>query len=406
MGIRSWWSDIWEEKLSPVQESIVRGEGDTVPTAVTTLTSVTGFQKVEAVNRGVSLIVNACASLDYDVKESVGPVKLRHKALAKLLNFRPNPFQSAYDFRINIFTDFIFEGHVFIYFDGAFIYHVPASRMEIVTDPKTFISGYKYDGELKFKEDEIFYFKDVSSASIYRGASRLRPAQDSIDIINSMVSFQKGFFDNGAVFGLVLTTDNPLSAKAKERTILHFLQKYNPKKGGKRPVILDNGLKPHSLATTNFQEMDFDVSMRSHSEKILGALGVPPLLLNGGNNANISPNLRLFYLETVMPILRNFSSTLERYFGYDIEPITANVSALQPEIKEIASFNSTLVNGGILTPNESREKLRLPPDADPESDKLRVPANIAGSAANPSEGGAPKKDTPKKEDPKKEEPKS
>jgi hypothetical protein len=29
------------------------------------------------------------------------------------------------------------------------------------------------------------------------------------------------------------------------------------------------------------------------------------------------------------------------------------------------------------------------PDKDPASDQLRIPANIAGSAANPSEGGRP-----------------
>jgi len=390
------------EKFNPAQATIARDEGMSISTPVASLTSVTGFQNVEAVNRGVSLIVNACASLDYDVKESIGPVKVRAKALSKLLNFAPNPYQSAYDFRQNIFTDFIFEGHVFIYFDGVHMFHLPANQVEIITDPKTFIKGYVY-GETKLREDEVFYFKDVNSASIYRGASRLRSAQNSINIVNSMISFQKGFFDNGAVFGLVLTTDNPLSAKAKERTILHFLQKYNPKMGSKRPVILDNGLKPHSLAQTNFTEMDFDQSLKTHSEKILTALGVPPILTNGGNNANISPNLRLMYLETVMPILRNFSSSLERYFGYNIEAITANVSALQPEIKEIAGFNTTLVNGGVITPNEARTNLRLEKDEDPESDKLRIPANIAGSAANPSEGGAPKKpkDEPKKDEPSK-----
>jgi len=133
--------------------------------------------------------------------------------------------------------------------------------------------------------------------------------------------------------------------------------------------------------------MDFDQSIKTHQEKILQALGVPPILLMGGNNANIAPNLRLFYLETVMPIAKSWVSAVERYFGYDVEAITQTVSALQPDIKDIASYHATLVNGGIITPNEARQELRY--DKLDGADEIRIPANIAGSAANPSQGGRP-----------------
>jgi phage portal protein BeeE len=133
--------------------------------------------------------------------------------------------------------------------------------------------------------------------------------------------------------------------------------------------------------------MDFDQSIKTHSEKIMAAVGVPPLLLMGGNNANISPNLRLFYLETVLPMVRRYVSSLERYFGYDVEPITSSVSALQPELKDIAQYHVSLVNGGVITPNEARKELRYDPLAG--HDTLRIPANIAGSAADPSQGGRP-----------------
>jgi hypothetical protein len=154
-------------------------------------------------------------------------------------------------------------------------------------------------------------------------------------------------------------------------------------------MILDSGLKPSPISSATFQEMDFDTSIKTHDTKVLKALGVPPVLLDGGNNANISPNLRLFYLETIMPIVLKYVSALERYFGYDIAPITSNVSALQPDMKDVATYHSTLVNAGILTPNEARIELRY--DKKPGADEIRIPANIAGSASNPSEGGAPKK---------------
>ena len=179
-----------------------------------------------------------------------------------------------------------------------------------------------------------------------------------------------------------------MSQVAKEKTIQYWLQKYSTKSGGKRPVILDSGLKPAQVSNQNFKDMDFDLSIKTHSERIMQAIGVPPILLAGGNNANISPNLRLFYLETVMPINRRFISAVERYFGYDVEAITSSVSALQPELKDIAAYHSTLVNAGIITANEAREELRY--DKMTGHDEIRIPANIAGSAADPSQGGKPK----------------
>jgi HK97 family phage portal protein len=382
-------TDWVREKFNPAQARIAQQAGTQIPTE-SKITYQQSFQKIEAVNRSVNMLVNACASLDYDVKDKLNDsvvTGVRQKSLNTLLNFRPNPYQSAQEFRSAIFTDFILEGNVFIHYDGVFLYHLPAANTEILTDTKTFIRGYRYNGMVMFEESEVFHFRDLNSHSIYRGASRLEAAQRSIATLYAMQDFQENFFENGAVFGLVLTSENTLSQVAKEKTIQYWLQRYSAKQGGKRPVILDSGLKPAQVSNQNFNDMDFDNSMKTHGEKIMQVIGVPPILLAGGNNANISPNLRLFYLETVMPITRKFTSSLERFFGYDIEVITANVSALQPELKDIAAYHSTLVNAGIITANEAREELRY--DKLDGHDEIRIPANIAGSAADPSKGGRP-----------------
>ncbi len=382
-----------ETKANPAQEVIYLENGWNIGTDAS-ITYLQAFDKLETVNRGTNMIVSACASLDYDVKDKVydGIVNgVRNKSLHTLLNYRPNPFQSIQDFRTNIFTDFILEGNIFLYYDGAFLYHLPAASVQIITDPKVHVAGYKYNNTIDMLPNEVIHIKDLSSTSIYRGTSRLAAADRNIKILYKMQAFQETFFDNGAVSGMIITTDNTLSQSVKDKTIANWMQKYSPKNGAKKPMILDAGLKPSPFASSSFQEMDYDTSIKTHDSKILKALGVPPILLDGGNNANISPNLRLFYLETVLPIVTKVVSGLERYFGYDLSPVTANVSALQPELKDVAAYHTTLVNGGILTPNEARVELRYEKDTDAESNKLRVPANIAGSAANPSTGGAPKK---------------
>jgi HK97 family phage portal protein len=381
----------WFAKANPAQEIIARHEGSYLGSDAP-VTYAAAFEKLETVNRGVNMVVSGCASLDYDIKDKTteGVVgSLRAKTLNTLLNFRPNPYQSVQDFRNNIFTDFILEGNSFIYFDGAYLYHLPASKVEIHTDPITYVSKYTYNNTINMRPDEVIHLKDVSSTSIYRGTSRLASADRNIRILYKMQAFQEQFFDNGAVTGLILTSENTLSQVAKEKTIANWMSKYSPKNGARRPMILDSGLKPVSNISETFQEMDFDVSIKTHDSKILKSLGVPPILLDGGNNANISPNLKLFYLETILPIVTKYTSAVERFFGFDVTAVTNNVSALQPELKELASYHSTLVNAGILSANEARIELRYP--TKPGNDDLRIPANIAGSAANPSQGGAPPK---------------
>ena len=48
-------------------------------------------------------------------------------------------------------------------------------------------------------------------------------------------------------------------------------------------------------------------------------MGVPPILMDSGNNANIRPNHRLYYLETILPIVRKINFAFERFFGFTIK---------------------------------------------------------------------------------------
>ena len=60
---------------------------------------------------------------------------------------------------------------------------------------------------------------------------------------------------------------------------------------------------------------------------------------------------------------------------------------MQPELRDQSQYYTALVNGGIISANEAREHLGFDPIEG--HDDVRVPANIAGSAANPDEGGRP-----------------
>ena len=209
-------------------------------------------------------------------------------------------------------------------------------------------------------------------------------------LTTSMRKFQDNFFKNGAVPGLVLKSPNTLSEKIKERMIQSWSIRYRPDAGGRRPLILDGGLEIDSISNVNFKELDFQSSITENETIILKALGIPPILLDSGNNANIRPNMRMYYLETILPIVRKINYAYSRFFGYEIKEDVIDIPALQPELRDQSQYYSSLVNGGIITINEARTRLGF--EALEGQDDVRVPANIAGSAANPDEGGRPTED--------------
>lgn len=382
------------DKLNPAQPDIVEEFGETSSPSINLYNNKKAYNTIEIVNRGCNLIIDSAADIRLDVGEiqdfSSSPQRVRKKKLIQLLNFRPNPYYNADVLKRNIIIDLVLEGDAFIYWDGAYLYNLPATSVTVIADDKTYINRYEYNDK-KFKPDEIIHIKENSAESVFVGSSRLDSARTSINVLMSMKNYQKTFFDNSAVPGIILITPNPLSDRVKNRMVSQWMAKYNPAKGGKRPLILDGEFKVESLSKYNFKEMDFIESVKTYESTILKALGVPPILLDSGNNANITPNLKMFYVQTVMPLVSKTVQALELYFGYDIKPNTQEVMALRPELRDQANFLSTLANAGIMTRNEAREVLRLEAIDTEVGNDLILPANVAGSAEDASVGGKPPK---------------
>ena len=389
-----------EEKENPAQYIISRDQGLTVDTRENTLSYRNAYETLEIVNRGVNMIVDDTAEIPFDVGtkiEGVNPIKksLRRTRVELLLNTEPNPFQDVSTFKRNLIIDLLIDGNIFVYFDGAHLYHLPAEHVTIETDENTYIKKFVYDHSVDYSPSEIIHIKENSFNSIYRGVPRLKPAHRTMMLMQNMRKFQDNFFKNGAVPGLVLKSPNTLSEKIKERMLQAWVARYNPQSGGRRPLFLDGGLEVEDLTEINFKNLDFQDGIAANEKIILKALGIPPILMDSGNNANIRPNHRLYYLETILPIVNKIAYAFERYFGFKLDENVSGIPALQPELRDQASYYATLVNTGIMTPNEAREALRF--ETIEGFDTPRVPANIAGSAANPEEGGRPVEAPPSEE---------
>ena len=395
----AWYNNIFgakpveaEEKLNPAQYNI--GSNKVESSREPAFSYERAYEDLEIVNRGVNMIVDDVAEIHTLVSREGafrGVVPgVKASKVEVLLNKSPNPYQDINSFKRNLITDFIIDGNIFLYFDGVHLYHLPATDVKIHADKQTYIEKFTMF-DTTFSPDEIIHIKENSFHSIYRGVPRLKPALRTMVLMKNMRAFQDNFFKNGAVPGLVLKSPNTLSEKIKERMMVSWQARYRPDAGGRRPLILDGGIEVDSISNVNFKELDFQSAILENEKIILKALGIPPILMDSGNNANIRPNMRLYYLETILPIVRKINYGLERFFGFELSEDISDIPALQPELRDASAYYTSLVNGGIITAAEARDRLGFEPIEGTE--EIRVPANIAGSAANPDEGGRPVEET-------------
>ena len=393
MKLRSW----LVEKLNPAQRWIAQDNSES-PSLEPDKSYIFYYEAIEIVNRAVNMLIDDASEINYSIgTEKVGfPARpgVKRKSVDTLLNYQPNPYQDLSSFRRNLIMDFVLDGNIFMYFDGVHLYHLPSNKMIVHASPTTYVEKYEFNGSIDYSPNEIIHIKDNNSQSIYRGASRLKPALRTMKLMKSMRDFQDNFFKNGAVPGLVIESPDTLSPRLKERMKEDWKQQYRPQSGGRNPMILDGGMKIASISDVSFRDLDFESSIDSNEKVILKALGVPPVLVDSGNNANLRPNHRLYYLETILPIIQKIGSAYQAYFGFEVYEDIAGVPALQPELRDEATYYSTLVNGGIISPDEAREGMGREAIPDGSGEAVRVPVNVAGSAANPAVGGRPAGDKP------------
>lgn len=399
-----WFANLFKE--NPAQGVISRETSSTTSSNTLPWTTTRAFEDVEIVNRCINMLIDSAALVRYDIKDkytftALGQSKteggIRQKKLHEVLNVRPNPYMDSSTFWRLVIMDYIMEGWAFIHWDGYSLYHIPAAHMEVYADTRKYINRFIYSGQVEFKPNEIIFLKDNAykrgDSTQIQGYSRILSTIEGLVRREKLLQFKEKFFDNGAVFSLILETEAVLNKKLKKRFEDEISLDYNPKTGRSSVKVLDAGMKAKTLTPTTSKDLDVAEDVKEFERKVCVALGIPPLLLDSGNNANIRPNIELLYYMTVLPMMKKFESVMEVFFGYDIKLSTDGIQALAPDAKAEAEAVTAKVNNGLITPNEGRLELRYEALEGQDMDKIRIPQNIAGSGTGVSgqEGGAPSK---------------
>lgn len=342
------------------------------------------YDAIGTVARCVDMIVHSCAKIPFIV---VNETEYYYSAVKKVPKFsqllkNPSTELSDFDFYKSIYRDLVFKGSALIYNTGLELQYIPDFSYE---------KGKFRVGNTSISPKDVIFINMLNSQDSIFAIPYIRRIQRQLDTINLMLKFEQQYYRNNGFPGFVLKSSRPLSTKIKEKYLLEFKNMYSIIQGSAgTPLVLDDDLDIVEFQKS-FKELDFISSIQNLEESIYASLGVPKVLISSGNNANIKPNVDLFYNFTVDPFVSTVASALTFHAKLNYQPEFKNLKFL-PDYSDIPILQSdyatrtnaikSLYTVGIMSLEEARAQLKLG-RVDPTHTFL-IPVNIAGSAVDPT----------------------
>ena len=297
----------------------------------------------------------------------------REHPLYGILHDAPNPWQTSFEWREQAMLHLCLHGNAYSEIrSGAagavtelWPLHPSRMRVEQIENGRL---RYKYreenGSETAYTQDQIMHLRWLSDDGIH-GMVPVELARDAIGLARACEIHGASFFGNGARPGVVLSTDNTISAEAAEQLRNNWERMHRGAANSSRTAVLTAGLKPVELGGNN-QEAQFLEARRFQVEEVCRLYRCPPHLvgdLTRSSFSNIEQQSIDFVQHTLLPWLRRFETAIARdlisdrqYFAeFDTRGLLRGDAAAR------ASYYQTLWNLGVASINEIRRWENLDP---------------------------------------------
>ena len=265
----------------------------------------------------------------------------------------------------------------------------PSTFTQIVKDGE--LVGWKRNGNVEYETAEVVILRDFNPSSYLRGVAPTDPILKNIDIDYKSLIYNSAFFENFAKLGTVLTTDNNLTDAQWKRITAYVDKQHKGASKSFKSAVFEGGLKPTPIGETH-RDMEFIEQAKFNREEILGIWRVPKALFNiteGINYATFMGQMRIFWLYSLMPIMRKVEDALNErivrpfapdlYIKFDL----TNVPAFQEDLNSKVDTAYKLFTMGIPL-NEINARLGLGFHEIPNGDVSWLPMNLIPSGSSRS----------------------
>lgn len=281
--------------LNPADWFINLFQGNTTTSSGENVTSITSLD-IATVYACVNIKSNAIAKLPFQVFKSTENGRERDKLhqVANLLETRPNPFTTPFNFKHTISVHQNLWGTAYIYMESdrrgiKALWLLPpdgtSAYLDIETGLYTYITTFK-NHTLRLQESEIIKLPYLSLNGV-KGKSPIQVARETLGVMQATNKFIGGFYKNGTSTKGIITAPTSIGATAKQ-VIREEWQKANggvTQAGG--VAVVDAGMTYQNISMP-LADAEFIATNKFNVGEIAKIFNVPPHMIGELSNATFS----------------------------------------------------------------------------------------------------------------------
>lgn len=378
---------------------VERGGQNPFPDSISTTTHIDEdvALKLSTVFRCVSITNNMIGSTP--VKVTVDGVEVKDD-LWDLLNNKPNPTQSAQEFFENMCLNYLLHGNAYarigrnVVGDVVALWPIPAQSMAVNLDDDNELIYQYYENTMTetpitLSQNEVLHIKQFGNG--LTGVSTIAYGAESFSMARSADDYSKSFYTGGGKPSAVVETDQILQDTHRDL----FKRNIATDSSKQGTMLLEAGFKYKQIQLSP-ADMETLANRKYQTEDVARWFGVPLALLGIGEYANdrangVEESIRGWLMTDLQPLLRRF----ENGFRTQLLSVTQRRNTeinfdvyqiLQYDIGTLMDIGEKGVRNGIMTQNESRKLINLPPMDGEDYNTLKQQAQMVSTTDEDDNG--------------------
>jgi HK97 family phage portal protein len=325
-----------------------------------------------------------------------GRLPAKSNPLYDVLATRPNGWQTSFEYREMLAWHVVLCGEHFSYINrranGEVLELIPFEPNQVVIN-RNKDWGLTYDvrgkdGTIKtFPASSIWHVRGPSWNS-WQGLKPVELAREAIGLAMATEEAVGRLHRNGVQPSGVYSVEGTLS-DAQHKALGDWIDRNNAGVDNTgKTLILDRAAKWINTQMTGIDAQSLE-TRRFQIEEICRYARVLPIMVGSSDKAATYASAEQMFLHHMVHTLSPWYQRLEQSIDANLLTDADRANGLYANFVEEGLLRGSAkdtkdtllgyVNGGLMTPNEGRAKLDMNPDADPASDRLRIPANIVGA---------------------------
>lgn len=378
--------------LREIYGSRMTSTGKTVNVA-TAIEVSTVFACCRVIGEGIAQVPLKLMQESADGKSRV-PAKSNR--LYNLLSFRPNRWQTSFEYREMLAWHVVLAGNHFSFINrigGQIIELFPfqPGAVKVIRDTDgtlTYVVTAEDGSKQAFPAEAIWHVRGPSWNS-WHGLEPVKLAREAIGLAMATEEATGALHKNGVRPSGIYSIDGTLKDDQYKTLSTWINSHIGGAENTGKALVMDRGASWVSTQMTGIDAQTLEMR-RFQIEEICRFARVMPIMVGYSDKAATYASAEQMFLAHVVHTLAPWYQRLEQSIDANLLTEKDRAAGLYSNFVEEGLLRGSLrdtkdtilgyVNGGILTPNEGRAKLDQNPDSDPASDKLRIPANITGAA--------------------------